>query len=107
MSDEINEKTIALAVSTEKMTARVLRDVLLAYLRHRGRKSRYKATVLNKGKYTLKDLKKTNAELTSIEILCDHNGIDVSVLSVSDGDRCLPPLLRCEEIRLLLVEPGR
>ena len=68
MSDEINEKTIALAVSTEKMTARVLRDVLLAYLRHRGRKSRYKATVLNKGKHTLKDLKKTNAELTSIEI---------------------------------------
>ena len=42
MSDEINEKTIALAVSTEKMTARVLRDVLLAYLRHKGRKSRYR-----------------------------------------------------------------
>ena len=46
-------------------------------------------------------------EPASVLGLGDHDGIDVSLLSGTDGDGRLPALLRGEEVRVLLEEPGR
>lgn len=67
MADEVNDKTIALAVSTERMTANVLRDVIRQYLQGRNYKKN-NIKPISKGKHTLRTLKKQNIELTSIEI---------------------------------------
>lgn len=69
MADDINDKTIALAITTERITANVLRDAMHTYLR--GRKSykkQYPHKPLSKGRHTMRGLKKENVELTSIEI---------------------------------------
>lgn len=72
MQEQINEKTIALQVSSVKMTTRVLRSILLMYLRQRrDKKFRYpkvKKTKLVGGKTTLENLSKKHDGLKSIEI---------------------------------------
>ena len=74
MQDDINQKTIAIAIKTGKVTARVLRDVLRALLRHwRSQRQKQahasgKDEVVNHGKKTLKQLQAQGHELTSIEI---------------------------------------
>lgn len=66
--DENNDKTIALAITAGKVTEAILRDAIRAYL-HRNRvHKRSKTKTISKGKHTMKELKKENAELTSIEV---------------------------------------
>ena len=78
MQEDINQKTIAIAIKTTKVTARVLRDVLRALLRHwraQRQKSAHAAgkdEVVNHGKKTLKQLQAQGHELTSIEITDDN-----------------------------------
>lgn len=68
----MNEKTIALQVNTVKMTTRVLRSLLVMYLRQR-REKKFRNPIVKKsevagGKTTLEKLSKKHDGLKSIEI---------------------------------------
>lgn len=64
MQEEIEKKTIALVVSSSKMTGRVLAQAMRIYLHSRNNKSHE----IPKGKQSLADLEKQNATLSNIEI---------------------------------------
>ena len=66
MQEEVDQKTIALAVNTTKMTGRVLAKAIQMYLRHHKDKS--KNPKIYHGKQTIKQLMKQNAALSNIEI---------------------------------------
>ena len=70
MADDVNDKTIALAITTERVTTHVLYDALKQLLisQRRNKKQHNKPKMLSKGKHTLKEMKKENTELTSIKI---------------------------------------
>lgn len=64
IQEEINNKTVALSVSTAKMTGRVLQSAIREYLTHR----RNKSPTVYKGKQSIKQLIKSGAALSNIEI---------------------------------------
>lgn len=64
MQEEITQKTIALSISTGKMTSRVL----LAAIRELMRQQKQKTPKGYKGKQTMKQLVKQNTALSNIEI---------------------------------------
>lgn len=64
MQEEVNQKTIALAVSASKMTGRVLLAAIQAY----GRRRQQKAPKMYKGRQTIKQLVESGAALSNIEI---------------------------------------
>ena len=64
MQEEIDQKTIALVVSSSKMTGRVLAQAMRIYLHSRNNKSHK----IPKGKQSLANLEKQNAALSNIEI---------------------------------------
>lgn len=64
MQEEIEKKTIALVVSSSKMTGRILAQAMRIYLHSRNNKSHE----IPKGKQSLADLEKQNAALSNIEI---------------------------------------
>lgn len=66
MQEEVDQKTIALAVNTTKMTGRVLAKAIQMYLRHH--KDKLKNPKIYHGKQTIKQLMKQNAALSNIEI---------------------------------------
>lgn len=66
MQEEVDQKTIALAVNTTKMTGRVLAKAIQMYLQHHNDKS--KNPKIYHGKQTIKQLMKQNAALSNIEI---------------------------------------
>lgn len=66
MQEEVDQKTIALAVNTTKMTGRVFAKAIQMYLRHHKDKS--KNPKIYHGKQTIKQLMKQNAALSNIEI---------------------------------------
>ncbi len=66
MQEEVDQKTIALAVNTTKMTGRVLAKAIQLYLQHHKDKS--KSPKIHHGKQTIKQLMKQNAALSNIEI---------------------------------------
>ena len=70
MADDVNDKTIALAITTERVTTHVLYDALKQLLisQRRNKKQHDKPKMLSKGKHTMKEMKKENTELTSIKI---------------------------------------
>lgn len=78
MQEDINQKTIAIAIKTSKVTARILKDALrtlLRYWRTQRQKNAHasgKDEVVNHGKKTLKQLQAQGHELTSIEITDDN-----------------------------------
>ena len=63
MQEEVDQKTIALAVKTGKLTAQALQAALKKYLQHRA-----KGPKLHHGKQSLKQLKAHGAALTNIEV---------------------------------------
>ena len=65
MQEEVDQKTIALAVNTTKMTGRVLAKAIQMYLQHHKDKS--KNPKIYHGKQTIKQLMKQNAALSNIE----------------------------------------
>lgn len=66
MQEEVDQKTIALAVNTTKMTGRVLAKAIQMYLQHH--KDNSKNPKIYHGKQTIKQLMKQNAALSNIEI---------------------------------------
>lgn len=66
IQEEIEKKTIALAVSGGKMTGRTLAKALNMYLQHR--KDKAKNPKIYHGKQTIRQLMKQNTALSNIEI---------------------------------------
>ena len=64
MQEEIEKKTIALAISGSKITGRTLAKAISVYLNHR----KGKLPDLKHGRQTIKDLMKHNTALSNIEI---------------------------------------
>lgn len=64
IQEEVTQKTIALVISTTKMTRRVLAQAMQLYLQSRNNKS----NEIPKGKQSLANLEKQNAALSNIEI---------------------------------------
>ena len=64
MQDEINEKTIVLAIKGAKISGRVLAMAMREYLRHKHNKP----TELKSGKHSLKELMKHGGSYSSVEI---------------------------------------
>jgi hypothetical protein len=64
MQEEVTQKTIALAISTTKMTSAVLAKALRKLLEEQKNKSHQ----LPKGKQTLKNLMKQNTAISNLEI---------------------------------------
>ena len=60
MADDVNDKTIALAITTERVTTHVLYDALKQLLisQRRNKKQHNKPKMLSKGKHTMKEMKK-------------------------------------------------
>ena len=97
MQEEVTQKTIALAISTTKMTSAVLAKALRKLLEEQKNKSRQ----LPKGKQTLKNLMKQNTAISNLEITNDNikafsstakkYGLDFSLKkdSSTDPPRCL------------------
>lgn len=68
MQEEITQKTIALAITTTKMTSAVLVKALRKFLEAQ----KHKSQELPKGKQTLKNLMKHNTAVSSLEITNDN-----------------------------------
>lgn len=71
MQEEVTQKTVTFCIRTTKITADLLKKVLVAYLRHQKQKSVEKKAQKNQpkqGKVTVKELAKQNAGMVNIEI---------------------------------------
>ena len=68
MQEEVTQKTIALAITTSKMTSAVLAKALRKFLEAQKNKSQK----LPKGKQTLKNLMKHNTAVSNLEINNDN-----------------------------------
>lgn len=64
MQEDIDHRTVTLAINTAKMTARVLKSAIMKYLAHRKQKSRAAPT----GKQTVKQIVGQGQGVTNIEI---------------------------------------
>ena len=76
MQEEVNDRTIALAVRTTKMTADVLKASLITllrnrYYRHMHNSKAAKAEV-SQGKQSLRKLMKDGSQISNIEITDDN-----------------------------------
>lgn len=68
MQEEVTQKTIALAISTSRLTYTVLAKALLKFMEEQKNRSHQ----LPKGKQTLKNLMKQNTAISSLEITNDN-----------------------------------
>ncbi len=96
MQEEVESKTVTLAVNTSKMTARVLKSAISKYLAYRKEKARA-GPVKRCGKQTLKQLVRQNQGVSNIEIT-DNNikdfervarkyGVDFALKKDKTGDK--------------------
>ena len=67
MQEEVENRSVALAINPTKLTARVLRVAILKYLASRKNK-KAKEPVIPHGKQSVKDLAKQNQGLSNIEV---------------------------------------
>jgi len=76
MQEEVNDRTIALAVRTTKMTADVLRAAILSFLRSRHYRHMNASKAANKeeprGKQSLRKLMNDGSQISNIEITDDN-----------------------------------
>ena len=71
MQEEVEQKTLTLSINAVKMTGRLLKWMISKYLAHQKQKKIEKnvpGAVKYRGKQTLKALKASEPNLTSIEI---------------------------------------
>lgn len=71
MQEEVTQRTVTFCIRATKITADLLKKVLVAYLRHQKQKSVEKKAQKNQpkqGKVTVKELAKQNAGMVNIEI---------------------------------------
>ena len=72
MQEEVTQKTVTFCIRATKITADLLKKVLVAYLRHQKQKSVEKKAQKNQpkqGKVTVKELAKQNAGMVNICLL--------------------------------------
>lgn len=67
MQEEVENRTVALAISTTKLTGRMLKSAILKFLEAQKNKSR-DSPKIPQGKQSVKDLAKQNQGMTNIEI---------------------------------------
>ena len=89
MQEEIENKTVNLAISTTTLTARGICKAVLAWKRHRESLARQKAVEVPKGKMTIKELLGKdqgvssvpieNTELRDFEAVARRYGIDYAI----------------------------
>ena len=68
MQEEVENRTVNLAVTTTKLTARTLVSAALAYLRHREKVKGQKASEIPSGKQSVKELIGQNQGVSNIDI---------------------------------------
>ena len=95
MQEEVTQKTMALAITTSRMTASVLAKAMRKFLEAQKNKSHQ----LPKGKQTLKELMKHNTGVSNLEITNDNirafsatakkYGIDFAPFKAKGQDRYL------------------
>lgn len=105
MQDEVNQKTVALVVTTSKMTASVLRQVLIKYLQEQQRRmsmkkqnKQYQSKTAYKGRMSVKEFVRTNNG-TSVIPIDDGNIRDFDRIAKKHGlkfalekvDKVTPP----------------
>lgn len=89
MNEEVSNKAVNLAVSTSKVSARLLYRALQEYNRMRANKQRQNQTYKYKGKQTLKQLIGQNQGVTSMEVgdegirtfkrIANRHGVDFAI----------------------------
>ena len=94
MQEEIEQKTVTLAINTAKLTGRVLKDAITKLLRHM--ENPQSEEVVPKGKQTVKQLVGQNQGVTNIEItdsgikdferIARKYGVDYAVKKDRSGD---------------------
>lgn len=68
MQEEIDNRAVTLAISTTKLTGRVLKAAMSKYLAYRKAKKTEKANIKPTGKQTVKQLVGQNAGVSNIEV---------------------------------------
>ncbi len=68
MQEEVENRSVTLAISTTKLTARTLKAAIVKYLQHRKQKHTRSGPVTPKGKQTVKELVGQNQGVANIEI---------------------------------------
>lgn len=68
MQEEVENRTVNLAVTTTKLTARTVVSAALAYLRHREKVKGQKASEIPSGKQSVKELIGQNQGVSNIDI---------------------------------------
>ena len=68
MQEEVESRTVNLAISTTKLTGRTLTAAVLKYLRHREKVKAQKAAEIPSGKQSVKELLGQNQGVSSIDI---------------------------------------
>lgn len=68
MQEEVESRTVTLAISTTKLTGRVLKSAMTKYLAHLKAKKAAKTTVKPAGRQTVKQLVGQNVGVSNIEV---------------------------------------
>lgn len=68
MQEEVENKTLTLAISSAKFTGRTLKSAITQYMSHRRGKKAQKATVHPQGKQTVRQLLGQNQGVSNIEL---------------------------------------
>lgn len=96
MQEEVEQRTVALAISTAKLTANVLKSALSKYLVYRKQHTKANSEVIPHGKQTVKELVGQNQGVANIEIdngnikaferTARKYGVDFAVMKDKSGD---------------------
>lgn len=103
MQEDVEHRTVMLAISTAKFTGRVLKSALTKWLAYVKEKRRQKRDVVPHGKQTVQQLARQNQGMTSIEIkdegireferIARKYGVDFAIKKVKGQERQLPTYL--------------
>lgn len=103
MQEDVEHRTVMLAISTAKFTGRVLKSALTKWLAYVKDKRRQKRDVVPHGKQTVQQLARQNQGMTSIEIkdegireferIARKYGVDFAIKKVKGQERQLPTYL--------------
>lgn len=105
IQEDVNQKTVALTISTTKLTGRVLARAMSLYLRHI--KSKQQNPKLHHGKQTLKQLMKHNVQLSNIEITDENIGAFKKTAKKYNIDYALKCNLKEKPPRYIVFFKGR
>ena len=103
MQEDVEHRTVMLAISTAKFTGRVLKSALTKWLAYVKDKRRQKRDVVPHGKQTVQQLARQNQGMTSIEIkdegireferIARKYGVDFAIKKVKGQEGHLPTYL--------------